>query len=192
MQHQTTSQPLHYSLECPNSLDAKKPIPTFSTAGSWSLLSLNASKRRYLREKWAPRKATASRRRKVTFSKVATVKTRPAPLPSETWYQPVEYAQFNRDRRATIDAIQSVHGDVSILDPQVHCVRGLEHQLSKKQVLSRKLKSMRYVRTLLDEQFVQKLSGNEDPESLQILSTIFSKQASQRAHLRAILALATT
>ena len=172
---------------------SKLSSSTIPDATSMSLMMLTANKRQYLREKEIlPRKKRRlPSKRNVTFSTVATVQMRPPTTPSETWYEPKEYAQFESERRETIRAIQSARGDLTLLDPNVYCVRGLEHQLSKKQVLSRKYKSMQYVRALLDHQLLQKQAGRTDPESLHMVSRFFSRQASERAHLRAVLSLAT-
>jgi hypothetical protein len=125
----------------------------------------------------------------VSFATTATVQERPF-SPSDlrqTWYQAHEYGSFEAERRRTILAVREKQGDLSRLDPNVHCVRGLEHQLSSKQVLSRKYKSIQYTKVLLEQQYIQRLTGVSDPEYLQVLSQMFSKQASQRAYLRAVI-----
>lgn len=138
----------------------------------------------------AKKTTTKKPKRSVRFSNMASVTTRPTTSKSELdtmWYHDNEYTAFDQERRRTIAAIKNVNGDLSSLDPTVYCVRGLEQQLSTKQVLARRLKAKQYTHVVLRQQYVQKRIGRSDPDRLQAISEMFSRQATQRAHLRGVI-----
>lgn len=99
-----------------------------------------------------------------------------------SWYREADYGHFERDTRHSVLAVRRVRGDLRRLDPGRHTVTGLEKNLSRRQVLSRKLKTVRHVRTVLDRQ-----RSATDEAELQAVSELFSRPATRRAHLRGVL-----
>jgi hypothetical protein len=135
-------------------------------------------------------------KKSVSFAGTATViplvKT-PSDL-TNAWYDHDEYKRFEASRRMTIDAINTVQGDLSQLDPAVHCMLGLEEQLTRKQALVRKLKSSHYTQLVLEQLKRSKQLGSSGPYSaskpsdgeLLALSSMLSRHASHRAQWRAL------
>jgi len=110
----------------------------------------------------------------------------------DMWYQPAEYCEFDRSRRLTIAAVKEVNGNLDALDPQEHCVMGLEEQLTRKQILARRLRTVNYNRLVLEQQDLHRaFGGMQDISSVQqqqkAISDMFSRQALKRAQLRALL-----
>jgi hypothetical protein len=189
----------HTYTQLPSNRESRSLNPDFKMARStvlppsdMSLFALTSRARSHRTStKTVPLKARyalTKPKKRVSFAMFATVQDHPL-RPSDlqaTWYQAEEYFKFDRERRRTIEAIRSSRGNFSSLDPENICIRGLEHQLSAKQVLSRKYKSMQYKRLLLERQYYLKQYGVSDPESLQIVSQMFSKESTRSAYLRAM------
>ena len=134
-------------------------------------------------------RTTTKLKKSVRFANMATAITRSISKEelNVMWYDDKEYTAFQQERRNTIAAVSKANGDISMLDPTQVCVRGLEGQLSRKQVLARRMTLMQYTQVILRQQYVLKRTGRSDPERLQALSEMFSKKAGQRAHLRGII-----
>lgn len=129
-------------------------------------------------------------RRKVKFAPtrlVRKISVQPKEEQSKLWYQPADYSAFAYDRRSTLNAVHQVRGDLTYLDPSKYCLRGLEQQLTKRQVYERRQRSLQYRHVVLQQQHYQRYSGISDPQSLKAVSELFSKQALKRAHLRAVI-----
>jgi hypothetical protein len=131
----------------------------------------------------------------VSFARTATVipLVRTSSDLTNAWYEHDEYKRFEMSRRMTIDAINKAQGDMSLLNPAEHCLLGLEEQLSRKQVLVRKLKSSHYMQLVLEQLKTRKTlsnspySGSEpNDRDLLALSSMLSRHASQRAQWRAL------
>lgn len=80
------------------------------------------------------------------------------------WYQPSDFQLFNQDCVKTVMAIRGVNGDLTHLNPHEFCVVGLEEQLTNKQVAERRLRTTRFLQTILEHQYWQRYSGTCDPE----------------------------
>ena len=128
-------------------------------------------------------------KKRVKFATTAAVQARPISQEElkDMWYGPEEYSRFEDDRRRTICAMQTCKGDLNSLDSEQYCIRGLEQLMSAKQVLARRHNSMQYIRVVLEQQYVQRCTGKVDPDSLQAVSEMFSKQSGKRAYLRAVI-----
>jgi hypothetical protein len=129
-----------------------------------------------------------AQRKRVRFATTASVVRRSLSKEelAKAWYQRADYYDFDRERRSTVYAVKQVNGDLSSLDPAKYCLRGLEHHLSKKQMIDRKLRAMRCKRVVLEQQHYQRFSGVSDPGSLQAVSELFSARSSKSAQLRAL------
>jgi hypothetical protein len=117
-----------------------------------------------------PSQQLARPKKSVTFApkvSVVSIVTTPADL-SNAWYGRDEYRQFEASRRRTISEIGSANGNLSLLDPAEHCVLGLEEQLSREQVLVRRLKTSHYT------------------SDIHALASMLSRHASNRAQWRAV------
>ena len=100
-----------------------------------------------------------------------------------SWYQENDYLYFESDNRLTILALRHARGDLRKLDPRRYTVSGLEKILTRRQMVGRKLQTARHVQTVVDAQ----RHPGQDEEQLKAISEMLSKQAMQRAHLRAAL-----
>jgi len=134
-----------------------------------------------------------------------TVAFRPAYDQEElrhAWYRPVEYLDFERSRRETIVAVQKVVNDGNMigLDPSEHCITGLEDQLTRDQIVFRRLKAIHYTRLVLEQQKQQKQQQQREQQQqtttmeamfvtlpASSISRMFSRQSGKRAQLRAVL-----
>jgi hypothetical protein len=105
----------------------------------------------------------------------------------QSWYRSVEYTAFDQERKRTVAALHEVHGDLTCLDPTIFTVSGLEHHLYRQQMVDRRAKTLAHVRSVLKQQYANKCSGINDPESLRYISQLLSTQPCKRAHLRGIL-----
>jgi hypothetical protein len=133
---------------------------------------------------------TASKPKKsVSFATTASVKERPISQQEldSMWYQREEYTGFDTDRQKTLSAVQAVQGELQLLDPNEHCLVGLEHYLCCKRAVARKFSIMKTIRLVLQQQHLHRKLGVTDPYSLQAVCEIFSKGSLQTAHLRALL-----
>jgi hypothetical protein len=135
------------------------------------------------------KKKTSSFKKGVRFAPIAHVHCRrPVSDLSHLWYQRADYNGFERDRRSTVSAVHQVNGDVSSLDPAKFCLRGLEQHLTKRQVFARRLNAFKCKRIVLEQQrYQQYTTGKTDPNTLRVVSQLYSEQPTKRAHLRAIL-----
>jgi hypothetical protein len=129
----------------------------------------------------------------VQFSKRTTIKVRPRIGKDEVgnmWYRPEEYADFTLSRHQTIRAVVEhvkEGANLCLLDPEKHCLRGLEKNLSKKRILARRLRTAQHTRAVLMEQQSQRALGVFDPISLQSVCGYFSRHAHKQAYKRALL-----
>lgn len=106
---------------------------------------------------------------------------------TRTWYKAKDYANFSRETKQTLDAVDRVRCDLSALNPDMYCIQGLESQLTRQQSVERKLHLTRSKRAILEHQQYQRYSGVSDPDSLRNVSQVFSEQSIKRAHMRAII-----
>ncbi|CAB9524109.1 expressed unknown protein [Seminavis robusta] len=102
------------------------------------------------------------------------------------WYRPEEYKVFHYDRLSTIQTLRSAKGDLSVLDPNEQCVRGLEMNATPEIFKYRAFGIKTTIRSVLQHQQVQRQIGLKDPASLGMVSVVSSKAA---RHLAAALAL---
>jgi hypothetical protein len=101
---------------------------------------------------------------------------------NKSWLQPEEYEKIRENNWATLRAIKSVGGNVSGLDINKVCVRGLEliigivvfHSTSRR-------KQPEFAEKILIQHRVEKDLGFSDPDSLRILSQALSKADQARA-----------
>jgi hypothetical protein len=101
---------------------------------------------------------------------------------NKSWLQPEEYEKIRENNWATLRAIKSVGGNVSGLDVNKVCVRGLElifgvvvfNNTSQR-------KQPEFAEKILMQHRVEKDLGFSDPDSLRILSRALSKVDQARA-----------
>ncbi|CAB9530067.1 expressed unknown protein (Partial), partial [Seminavis robusta] len=48
----------------------------------------------------------------------------------QTWYETKDYCDFKRDSKGTLNALHMAQGQLCLLNPQQHCIRGLEAHVS--------------------------------------------------------------
>ena len=99
----------------------------------------------------------------------------------------MEYLLIAKKRRDTVRAVVEASGDLRQLDEAEHCLRGLDHQLSSEQLVGRRNTNMQYRKLVLEEQRFQIQCGVNDPQALQQLSELFSRQSKHQARLRALI-----
>jgi hypothetical protein len=88
------------------------------------------------------------------------------------WYQSEEYRSIMEDIVMTFRALERAAGDISLLDPSKHCLRGLESYIFRKFVMIKR-SSQRSI--VLCQQKFQLLHGLTDEHALQFLSMKLSK-----------------
>ena len=100
---------------------------------------------------------------------------------NQTWYQSKDYLEFQKDSTGTLAAFHMAQGQLFQLDPQGHCIRGLEARISAGVLELRKTRIRTNVQVVLDQQRVQKFHGINDPDMIATVSRLFSKQSRQNA-----------
>lgn len=96
----------------------------------------------------------------------------------QTWYQHHEFQSFKDDCRRTAWVFQRALGDVANLDKSKVCLRGLENQLTRTSILTRRMTISMAVASVLD---AQKITGKTNPERLGEISKTFSESSTRRA-----------
>jgi hypothetical protein len=99
----------------------------------------------------------------------------------QTWYQPKDYQDFKQDNRTTLNALHQVQGQLCQLDPQQHCIRGLEAHVNDQILRLRQTRIRSNVQVVLDQQRSQQLHGMKDETMISAVSMMFSKQSRQHA-----------
>ena len=158
---------------------------TVNSLRSMKMAEMKAYKRSHSVKHLSPNTA----RKTVRFSSLANVAVREISQEelNDCWIQPEEYSKIEEGRRQCLYTVKkALLGQAPLPDPAEYSVRGLEQQLSSKQVLERKLKNMHYRKLLIEEQHVQKRFGVSDPQALQSLSEMFSRASVRKAQGRAL------
>lgn len=111
----------------------------------------------------------------------------------DAWYHPHDYNAFEATRFQSIAAIVRVQGDLSLLDATEHSMIGLEEQLTRKQILNRRLKTVHYRKLVLVRllrqtklQPVKELDGAVSNDPLRALADMLMRHSAQRAQWRAL------
>jgi len=97
------------------------------------------------------------------------------------WMQEHEYQAIREENRQTILAIKAAEGQVSALDSQKFCVRGLEEQISFFLFQSERTRQRKLIRCIVQEQKTLKQMGCFDPKVLRALSMTLSRDARSKA-----------
>jgi len=93
------------------------------------------------------------------------------------WYQPEEYKRFKHDKAQTIRAFRSACCDLGALDPQNHCVRGLEMQATSEIFRYRANAIKRVIQGVLQQQEMLRQFGKKDDGALGMVSMVYSAPA---------------
>lgn len=96
----------------------------------------------------------------------------------QLWYQRHEFQTFKEDCRRTAREYQIALGDVASLDHSKVCLRGLEHQLTRTSILTRRMTISMAIASVLD---AQKTTGKQHPERLGEVSKAVSEASIRRA-----------
>ncbi|CAB9525244.1 expressed unknown protein [Seminavis robusta] len=70
----------------------------------------------------------------------------------KTWYKPQEYDAFKEDCKRTAAYYRNAQGDITRLDPVKVCLRGLEQNLTRISIMSRRITITSSVNMVLHEQ----------------------------------------
>lgn len=95
--------------------------------------------------------------------------------------QTKDLASVRKEPQHTVTAIRKAGGDASLLDESHFCLRGLEHMRSKHTYKERRKNQRSIVRHVLDEQDRQRQMGIRDPKGLQVMSSVCTRWARDRA-----------
>lgn len=95
----------------------------------------------------------------------------------QAWYSDSEYKNFHVDRVQTIRALRQAKGDLSALDGEQHCIRGLEMQATPEIFRFRAKGIKSTIRKVLQQQKAQREFGLKDDTSLGLVSVVYSKKA---------------
>ena len=96
----------------------------------------------------------------------------------QTWYQNHEFQSFKDDCRRTARVFQRALGDIAHMDQSKVCLRGLENQLTRTSILTRRMTISMAVASVLN---AQKVAGKTNPERLGEISKTFSESSARRA-----------
>ena len=108
----------------------------------------------------------------------------------ESWYQKQDYKNFAQDRRNTVIELNRINYDLSSLDAEKYCVRGMEENMTPHQVFHRGSNARQCRKAVLHHQHYQRIMGISDPEQLRQASRLFSVRAMKRKVLLAVLSMA--
>ena len=186
----TTQNPGHpglnnsYSKSTAESIVFAKRKPTFKIridslkqrASSPATTNRPTSQQQKQKQKRIKRVRIAEHRNTVLFRHVPE-----SELKQSCWYQSKDYADFKQQSRQTLDALQQADGNLSLLNANEHCIRGLEAHVSRDVLQLRQMRIRSTVQVVLDQQQVQRLHGIKDPLLLGAVSMMFSKQSRQTA-----------
>ena len=102
------------------------------------------------------------------------------------WYNSFDYQGFVDDARCSLKAVtMNLKGDEEAYDASIHCLRGLEAHMSIDVNQKRRAQKKMVVQNVLNQQHIQRLLGDKDPEGLALTSRVFSKESTDRALLLA-------
>jgi hypothetical protein len=103
-------------------------------------------------------------------------------FPNRRWYQEQDYKRIKQENRDTLMAISKANGKITTIDPDEHCARGLELQIS---VLVLQLplgnRQRKVVQSVLSMQQIQRKMKTQDAIALREMSLIISKQDKLKA-----------
>lgn len=121
--------------------------------------------------------------KRVRFSSKDNVATRHATLADlkASWCSQVEFEGFKKECRKTAQLYAKVEGDITRIDPDKVCLRGLETHLTRESMMRRRLTIVNSIRAVLNEHRTQKALGKEDPNRLKEISSALSAFAIKRA-----------
>ena len=97
------------------------------------------------------------------------------------WLQSHDYDQIKLNNRTSLLTLQSTNGDISNLDINTVCVRGLEKLISVYLFNGNHLSQQKHAKHILMQQQVEKSLGISDPDGLRSLSVALSKADRARA-----------
>lgn len=123
-------------------------------------------------------KKTTTSSKKVSFASMADVVRVPNLTQEETherWYSRKEYRSFEYDRKRTVNAFRMAINKEICLDQKRYSEVGLENQLTHHQQCQRRFRILRHNFYVLQQQYYQKCMGENDPETLQAISEMFSR-----------------
>jgi len=73
------------------------------------------------------------------------------------WYRSKDYRHFDKDKKDTINKLKVNGGDVTTLDPERYCLRGIEEYQSVQIYREKRNNRLAYTRAILEEQERQRL-----------------------------------
>jgi hypothetical protein len=92
-----------------------------------------------------------------------------------TWYRKIDLDLFRSEVRKTVVDFSRASGQITLLQPEEYCLRGLEHYASAYIMSLHKDKKRSHSQLILNQQELQRHS--HDPNSLKIISMISSRSA---------------
>ena len=98
-----------------------------------------------------------------------------------TWYRPAEYESFKKDCERTVHKFRDARGDITRLDPVKICLRGLEQQLTRESIVTRRIAISSTIQMVLQEQLYQKTTGQSNPDRVREICRVMSASARRRA-----------
>jgi hypothetical protein len=98
-----------------------------------------------------------------------------------TWYQPREYESFKKDCQRTAIEFRGAQGDITRLNPDKFCLRGLETQITRASIATRRMTIASSIHMVLHEQLSQRATGQSNPERIRQVFEVMSKSARMRA-----------
>jgi hypothetical protein len=99
----------------------------------------------------------------------------------KTWCRPREYESFKKDCQHTAMEYRRAQGDITRLNPAKVCLRGLEQQLTRTSIMTRRMTIASTIHMVLHEQLSQKATGQSNPERVREVAKVMSESARMRA-----------
>lgn len=98
------------------------------------------------------------------------------------WIQSNEYGAILDENHKTIATLSKANGDISILDNNEMCARGLEYQISYVMNNGNRTRYKNYVQQiLLEQKNLYQIYGVANPQMLRVLSMALSQRSRNRA-----------
>ena len=94
---------------------------------------------------------------------------------AEFWFQLADFHSFREESKSTLKALKLANFQILALDPQIHCLRGLEDRLSPRYYKQKRLQQIMVVRKIVAAQ------RTVCPELLREVSVMHTREARDKA-----------
>lgn len=93
------------------------------------------------------------------------------------WYYAAEYHSFKDECRQALKNVDAVKGDLTKIDCNKYCLRGLEDQISPRVYHIRRKRKRFLIQMVLGQQDLHRQMGMSNPQKLHTICELYSKQS---------------